>query len=460
MKLFKRLLIGLFSLLCVSCGGSTPDYWDDNENGNGNNGNGNGNGETEGNAAKPRYIWVDASANFPDFANNKDNIARDLALAKDAGFTDIVVDVRPTTGDVLFQTSKVDQVKYLYAWVSGVYSKVERTVSWDYLQAFVDEARKQGLKIHAAINTFVGGNTINSGTGLLYRDASKASWATQMNTSSGIVSIMQTGESAKFFNPANEEVQTFLCDLLKDLAKYDIDGIFLDRGRFQGFQSDFSSYTRTKFQEYLGNVAIPNFPADILAPGATSLPSSYPTYLTKWMEFRAKVIYDFMAKARNAVKSVNPAIKFGAYVGGWYSTYYDCGVNWASQKYNTSQYYKWATVNYKNYGYAALMDQMLIGAYASPLNVAGTSEWTMAGFCSLAMDKTKGDCPIVAGGPDVGNWDSSNQATQAQENQAIVNSVKACMDACDGYFLLDMIHLKLANQWQYAKEGIQLAIGK
>ncbi len=64
------------------------------------------------------------------------------------------------------------------------------------------------------------------------------------------------------------------------------------------------------------------------------------------------------------------------------------------------------------------------------------------------------------GGPDVGNWDTANKATQEQENQAIVQSVKACMDACNGYFLFDMIHLKKANQWKYAKEGIAKAIDK
>ncbi|MDD4609754.1 MAG: alpha amylase family protein, partial [Bacteroidaceae bacterium] len=124
----------------------------------------------------------------------------------------------------------------------------------------------------------------------------------------------------------------------------------------------------------------------------------------------------------------------------------------------TAIYYNWASNNYKDYGYADLMDQMIIGAYASPSKVRGTTEWTMEGFCSLAMDKIKGDCPLVVGGPDVGNWDYNNLFTQEQENQAIVQSVKACMDACDGYFLFDMIHLKLANQWQYAKEGIRIAV--
>lgn len=406
---------------------------------------------------KPRYIWIDAAANFPDFANSKEKIKRDLSLAKDAGFTDIVVDVRPTTGDVLFKTSVVDQVKFLYAWTDIGFTKIDRTATWDYLQAFIDEAHKQNLRIHAAINTFVGGNTINGGTGMLYRDPSKRTWGTSINTSGGILNVMDTNESTKFLNPANPEVQQFLFDLLKDLAKYNIDGIVLDRARYLNLQGDFSDISKKQFENFI-STKIKNYPTDILPAGTNRLPNIYPTYLKKWLEFRVKTMHDFMKKAREAVKSVNPSIKFGVYVGGWYSTYYEVGVNWASPFFDTSEKFNWATSNYKNYGYATLMDQMLIGAYASPLRVYGHSEWTMQGFCSLAKTKIKNSCPLVVGGPDVGNWDTNNEATQAQENQAIINSVKACMDACDGYFLFDMIHLKKANQWQYAKEGIAKAL--
>ena len=44
-------------------------------------------------AEKPRFIWVDAAANFPDFADSQENIRRDLTRAREVGFTDIVVDV-------------------------------------------------------------------------------------------------------------------------------------------------------------------------------------------------------------------------------------------------------------------------------------------------------------------------------------------------------------------------------
>ena len=84
----------------------------------------------------------------------------------------------------------------------------------------------------------------------MYRDQSKAEWATQMNMQVGITSVMNTSESTKFFNPAHPEVQTFLCDLLKDLAGYDLDGIFLDRGRFLNLQADFSEESRKQFEEY------------------------------------------------------------------------------------------------------------------------------------------------------------------------------------------------------------------
>ena len=76
---------------------------------------------------------------------------------KAAGFTDIIVDVRPTTGDVLFNTNVVDQVKRMDVWGNSGYSYYERTETWDYLQAFIEEARIQGLKVNASINTFVGG---------------------------------------------------------------------------------------------------------------------------------------------------------------------------------------------------------------------------------------------------------------------------------------------------------------
>ncbi|MGQ1890156.1 alpha amylase family protein [Thermophagus sp. OGC60D27] len=447
-RMIRFLMVLFFPFLmsstsCENNNDSVPDWeWDENE---------------DEEKDKPRILWIDAAANFVDFANNKENIFRDMQLAKDVGFTSVVVDVRPTTGDVLFKTDVAEQVKWLGAWLDKGYSKVERTATWDYLQAFIDVGEEVGLDVYAGINTFVGGNSTSLGDqGVLFRDKDKKEWATYLLTESGVKSTMEVGGTgAKFFNPVREDVQNYICDMLEDLASYDgLKGIILDRGRFDELDSDFSDYTKNEFEEYLG-YSVENFPEGVMVEGTTPghLPSSTPEYFKKWLEFRAKVIHDFFEKAAARVKAVNPELKFGVYVGGWYSTYYGVGVNWASPEYNTaSEFPTWATSEYKNYGYADIMDVILIGAYASPTKVYGTAEWTIQGFCSQAKRKIKG-AAMVIGGPDVGNgaWaTASNDVT----NDAITQSVEAVLDVCDGYFLFDMIHLKKKDQWDAVKEGI------
>jgi uncharacterized lipoprotein YddW (UPF0748 family) len=443
------LLLAFFLLPAVSCDKENKDVppweWEDPDK---------PDPGTDDNT-KPRFMWIDAMANFPDFANSRENIRRDLTLAKNAGFTHVVVDVRPPTGDVLFNTSRGDQVQWLGAWVGGVYTKINRTATWDYLQAFIDIGHELGLKVYAGFNTMSGAhNTALGGNGMLARDPAKKAWATQLLTASGIQNTVDISpDGTKFFNPANDNVQNFILGLLEDLAAYpDLDGIILDRARFHGLDSDFSGETKTKFEAFLGHSV--SFPDEVMRHGmSVGNLGSPPVYFKQWLEFRAKVIHDFMEKARTWVKAKNPDIRFGVYVGGWYSQYYDVGVNWASPTYNTaSAYPEWASANYKDYGFADLMDVILIGAYASPTGIYGTWEWSVQGFCSLAMGLIKGDA-LVAGGPDVGNygWDGDTPAIL----QSVTQSVDAAIKACDGYFLFDMIHLKLKPQkWQAVKTGI------
>ncbi len=407
---------------------------------------------------KPRFIWIDAAANFPDYADSRQNIETDLAKVKECGFTDIVVDVRPSMGDVLFRSSVATEVTKLDFWSSGRYAYYERTETWDYLQAFIDAGHAVGLKVHAAINTFTGGNRYPYGLGeqgLLFRDPEKKNWATVLNLESGLVNTMDVyddGYSTKFFNPANDEVQEYLLTLLGELAQYSVDGIFLDRGRFDDMRSDFSQVTRTKFEQYIGKT-IENFPDDILLPGTSALPASQPPYLKKWLEFRAKIIHDFIVKARDKVKSVNNDITFGLYVGGWYSTYYTYGVNWASPRFDTaSQYPSWATSEYKNFGYADHLDYLLLGAYANADRIYGSGEWSVQGFCKNAATLLMGDVAF-AGGPDVGNW---TVPVGTNVRQAVTNTVDAAIHESDGYFLFDLIHVKSYDYWSEVRSGIDL----
>lgn len=391
---------------------------------------------------RSRIVWIDASANFKYFANSKENIALYLGKAKDAGFTEVVVDVRPTCGDVLYKSSIVNEAKKL--------GDVTRTEEWDYLAQFIEQGHKLGLKVYASMNTFVGGNVGNGG--VVYRDAGKAAWLTQMYypKSSETISILNDGRSdAKFFNPVNADAQSYVLSIVSEIAtKYSsLDGIILDRARFNSIESDFSEYTRSKFESYAG-VKLTKFPEQIfsyddkdkIVPG---------TYYKKWLEFRAKVIYDFFEKARAAVKSANKNMKFGTYTGSWYSLYYNEGVNWASKRFNTAgKYSTWATPEYKNYGYAALLDIYMTGAYSEKI-LGATSEWTVEGAIINAKKVTMGDVPVC------GSLYGLNFYGKPQDAE---DATFVALTTGDGLMFFDIVYLIKYDQWNSIKRGIDRAL--
>ena len=99
----------------------------------------------------------------------------------------------------------------------------------------------------------------------------------------------------------------------------------------------------------------------------------------KWIEWRTKNIYDFMAKARKNVKTANPKIRFRhIHTGAWYPSYYEVGVNFASNKYDPSRDYDWATKDYHKYGYMELLDTYITGNYYTDITAEEAAKTRMA----------------------------------------------------------------------------------
>jgi hypothetical protein len=148
------------------------------------------------------------------------------------------------------------------------------------------------------------------------------------------------------------------------------------------------------------------------------------------------VFHDFFRSARDAVKNIKPEVEFGTYTGAWYDTYFEVGVNWASKKYNTASYYNWATSNYKNYGYADLLDVYMAGAYATQVTGNG---WTVEGLCRQAKNITMGDVPVT-GSVYAGQYDNGAQFKQAMD---------VALKETDALMVFDMVHLCINDWWKY-----------
>lgn len=399
---------------------------------------------------KIRMVWIEVGANFERYASSLDNIAADCRRLADGGYTHIVVEVRPTSGDVLFCSDVAPQLREVALWRSGGLQFVAREADFDYLQAFIDAGHAAGLKVLAGVNVMVGGFRCDAGCrGMLYDHPELRDWAAVDLTFGGLQNHLDdsTTVGGRFLDPANGQVQEFLLDMLADVAAYEeLDGVVLDRCRYDDYAMD-AGYTEAAhkaFCDYLGR-APERWPV-FEEPGHIFLDREPDELEVKWLTFRCKTIHDFVARAVDRIHAVRPDLKVGVYVGAWFSEYYRSGVNWTSPKYPLAleeETFRWATPEYQATGFADLVDFMLLGAYCPADNIHGDVEKTMEGFAKLGAKRLCGEVPFVAG-PDIGNQPGFQNGGRAD----ILPEIARTMDGiCDGCFIFDMCYIRAFDYW-------------
>lgn len=407
---------------------------------------------------KTKLMWLDATANIQRF-NNKDTIDYYFQKLKDLGFTDVVVDMRPISGHVLYDSEIAPKLK---EWRGDTI-----IYTFDYMGYFIEKGHDLGLNIQASLNVFVAGHNFFD-NGIIY-DEGKSDWASMVYTVDGKI-IPITEEKKKYstmVNPINPEFQTYIINILKEITqKYPmLDGIILDRVRYDGFTADFSDLSRQKFEEYLG-VKLENFPEDIYEWRKDEQGNSYPhkgQYYLQWLQWRSQNIYDFMAKARKEVKSVNPNISFGTYTGAWYPSYFEVGVNFTSKDYDPSKDFDWATPEYKNTGYAELMDLFTVGNYYTTITKeeymkenpeiknetdmqAQSSIWYCVEGSNENLRKIMGENKFLGG----------ILADQFYENhEGLTESIKMNLKNSDGLMIFDIVHIINKNMWDAVEKGMR-----
>ncbi len=407
---------------------------------------------------KPSLMWFDAEANFARFSY-PDSIDFYLEKIKNIGFTDAVVDIRPITGEVLYKSEYAPQMTE--------WDGFERP-DFDYLGHFITKAHALGLKVHASLNTFVGGHNFFD-RGQTY--TTNPEWASMVYTpKDGIVSIMtQKHKYSAMINPINPDFQAHMLKVLTEVVtKYpELDGIMLDRVRYDGIMADFSDLSRAKFEEYIGE-KIENFPTDIYewktdANGKSDYVRG--KHFLKWIEWRTKNIHDFMALARETVKTANPNVSFGTYTGAWYPSYFEVGVNWASNQYDPSAEFDWATPEYKNFGYAELIDLYTTGNYYTNVTMAEylknnniVRNETDSKGAKGTWYCVEGSCEKIRGIMNGRKFLGGILVDQFYENRPqLSRSIAMNFQKSDGLMMFDIVHIIRKNMWKEVEDGFKMA---
>uniref|UniRef100_A0AB33J4P1 DUF4985 domain-containing protein n=1 Tax=Prevotella sp. GTC17259 TaxID=3236795 RepID=A0AB33J4P1_9BACT len=402
-------------------------------------------------AGKRAFMWIDGEANFKRFSHT-DSIRYYVQKVHDLGFTDLVVDVRPITGEVLFDSKTAPRMRDWQGF---------QRPDFDYLGTFIQAAHALGMRVEASLNVFCAGHNYFD-RGQIY--SGHPEWASVVYTPEGLKPITEQKQKyGAMVNPLNQEYRKHIIEVLRELTgKYpSLDGLVLDRVRYDGIEADFSRLSQETFQRFL-HQEVQSWPQDIFTWQQGKVVRG--KYFKQWVRWRSQVIRDFMAEMRRAVKDVNPHIEFGTYTGAWYPSYYEVGVNFASNRYNPYPAYDWATEDYHTTGYMELLDLYITGNYYTDITVAdaqkntqGVRNETDSQLQTGTWYSVEGACKHLQGILNSHPFYGGMLVDQLYgQPERISEAVEMNLRHSDGLMVFDICHLIARPQlWGEIEEGMR-----
>lgn len=382
---------------------------------------------------KEVVLWVEQFPNAKVFETVED-IEKMMLTAKKAGVTAYGLDIKGPEGFVSYKKNELSSSPYISEIKHPKKSGASR--DFDLLEEFIAIAHKLEMKVFASINVFVEGNIILEESAFLKEHSDWEEIIQRPEDKGALLPISKSSFDKKilsFVNPANDEVQELQLNRFEEVLKnYDVDGVNLDRCRYDNMYADFSEVTREKFEAFLNsrNMKLQNWPDDVYkieADGSLVKGSLY----NYWWQFRSSLIKNFAEKVRRLVDKYTELkerkILLSAYVGSWYEYLYQNGINWASPNFKYDSRLAFPedslyTEKYAETGYTDLLDFIMIGTYYETAKEINK-------YITLGNIITNGELPIYAG---MALTDIPDAEVQREVFQAALNNSNGLMlfDLC------------------------------
>ena len=251
------------------------------------------------------------------------------------------------------------------------------------------------------------------------------------------------------FLPANKE-RCFRV-MREALKRYPVDGIMMDFVRYLGYDTDFGDFSRASFEDFLGKRA-EHWPEDILTwqrVERKQVMRPGPLF-REWSMWRAMAVKQYFEDHRRLVHSLRPGLPYADYVGAWYPTYNEVGVNWASDRYYPR--YDWVLPGYSMTGYAGDLSFLCVGLYYKHVTIAEAAAdgsgpvWSIEGGADLAREVVKGATPVIGT-----LYVLLHKGNPEQFRQAVLMARRKT----DGAGIFDASYIESYGWWELLREALR-----
>ncbi len=389
------------------------------------------------------YVTIAADANFLRFSD-RDSITWYLEKSHDAGFNHVVLDVKSNYGKVLYRSEYLPYLDF----IEGV-TPEPLNRDWDYLQYFIDECHRLGMRLTASFSVMPCGSPYWQ-RGLCYLDTVYDSQLCQELRPDGSLGDMRaTRKAAAFLNPARKDVQENALKLIMELVrKYDIDGFSLDYCRYPDADSDFSEYSHEAFAKYL------SARGDSLSDGWNDVMSfdndgnrvDGPK-IKEWWAWRAGVISDFVRSASDSIHNAKPDVDVEYWAATWIHALNINGQNWASPKSSWVMNYHYGTPEYQATGFAPYIDVFAAGAYLEIVHGADNNVSVEYAY-NRADTLLHGDCKLV------GSLYAVNHDSNLDNPNGMYHAATMSLEKTGNLRVFDISQLQKFGLWDSIRKAI------
>jgi uncharacterized lipoprotein YddW (UPF0748 family) len=413
---------------------------------------------------KPIYLWMDATANLQRLSSEA-AVRGVFQQCAETGITAVVIDVKPISGHVLYNSEYAPRLR---RWPLRDGTMFECDPNFDLVATACSVGHEMGLQVFASMNVFAGGHKQidipnDRERGPTYDDKEAwAAWDYVQLPGESRARLRPTTEHSRsytaFLSPLHPEVRAVELSIMRELAeRYPIDGLSLDRARFDDLYGDFSPWARQAFEQWLGR-RVELWPRDIYTRTGTGPDDiEHGPLWNQWLLWRAQVIHDFIVEAREHVKAANPNCVFADYVGAWYPVYYEAGVNWARPGFIPP--YPGFPPRWEQTGYADQLDLLFAGTYfyavtpdeITPHPRGFTGPWlSVQGSAQCAMQAVGGACPVV-GSLYVEQYAQEAPGGQMDRSR-FARALREAYADTDGLMIFDLVHLDEQRVWDVLED--------
>jgi uncharacterized lipoprotein YddW (UPF0748 family) len=260
-------------------------------------------------APETRALWVVRTT-----MSSPDSVRELVRRAKENGFTDLIVQVRGR-GDAYYESSIEPRAEAL----------TQQPAGFDPLALTIEEAHREGIKVHAWINIYLVADLESLPTSrdhpifrhpewvMVPRGIATELYDVQPDRGAYLDRIIEFSRlnhielEGLFVSPAHPGVKDNLYDIWMDIAtRYEVDGLHFDYVRYPNPQYDYSRVSIDRFRQEIEKKLTPSERRALLAQFRRDPLLYIRRFPAAYGEFQRAQVTELVSRIYRGVKSVKP----------------------------------------------------------------------------------------------------------------------------------------------------------